>query len=89
MNTQLKTILTTTAVLSALAGGTVFYAHAETASSPQPGSMMQGGHGEMADMMKMMAQMGQMMEQCNKMMSAMMQQRAHDAPKDPKQQHKE
>jgi hypothetical protein len=96
MNTHLKTILTTTAALSALAASTVFYARAETASAPNPGSIMQGGHAEMmADMMKKMGQTGNagqmshMMEQCKQMMSGMMQQRSPAAQKDPKHQHKE
>jgi len=96
MNTHLKTILTTTAALSALTASTVFYARAETSNPPNPGSMMQGRHpAMMADMMTRMGQpgdagqMSQMMEQCKQMMSGMMQQRSSDAQKDLKQQHKE
>jgi len=76
MRNNFRTLLTTTAVLAALAGGSVLYAHADSPSSRNSGGMMQGaqggmmqgGQGGMPNMMGMMGQMSQMMETCNNMM---------------------
>lgn len=74
MRRNLKTLLSVTAVIGALATGPALYAHADTKSQEQSGGMMQDGPGGMMDqggMMNMMGQMSQMMENCNKMMQSM------------------
>lgn len=74
MRKHWKTLMTTAAVLAALAGGPAWYAYADTPSSQGPGGMMQGGQGGMPNMMgmmNMMGQMSQMMETCNNMMKEM------------------
>lgn len=60
MRNNFRTLLTTTAVLAALAGGSVLYAYADSPSSRDPGGMMQGGQGGMPNMMGMQNMMGQM-----------------------------
>ena len=91
MRNNLRTLLTTTAVLAALAGGSVLYAYADSPSSRNSGGMMQGGQGgmmqggqggmpNMMGMMNMMGQMSQMMETCNNMMKEMPQ---HPGPGKP------
>lgn len=65
MRNNFRTVLTTTAVLAALAGGSILYAYAESPSSRGSGGMMQGGQGGMMGMMNMMGQMNQMMGQMN------------------------
>lgn len=75
--------MTTAAVLAALAGGAVLYAHADSPNSRSLGGMMQGGQGgmpNMMDMQNMMGQMSQMMETCNNMMKEMPQ---HPGPGKP------
>ena len=94
MRTNLKTLLGTTTIVAALAGGPAVYA-AETQNQQDSGSMMQdgqggmmqggmmqGGQGEMMGMMNMMQQMNQMMETCNNMMQGMSQHHEPDAPKE-------
>ena len=74
MRRNLKTLLSVTAAIGALATGPALYAHADTKSQEQSGGMMQGGQGGMTGqggMMNMMGQMSQMMENCNGMMQSM------------------
>ena len=73
MRNNFRTLLTTTAVLAALAGGFVLYAYADSPSSQNAGGMMQGGRGGMMQggMPNMMGQMSQMMEACSGMMKEM------------------
>lgn len=47
MRNNFRTVLTTTAVLAALAGGSILYAYADSPSSRSSGGMMQGGQGGM------------------------------------------
>ncbi len=47
MRNNFRTLLTTTAVLAALAGGFVLYAYADSPSSRGSGGMMQGAQGGM------------------------------------------
>ncbi len=85
MRKHFKTLLTTTAVLAALAGGSILYAYADSPSSRSPGGMMQGGQGDMPNMMgmmNMMGQMSQMMETCNNMMKEMPKGEHKAMPKD-------
>ena len=60
MPNNFRTLLTTTAVLAALAGGFVLNAYADPPNSRSSGGMMQGGQGGMQNMMGMMNMMGQM-----------------------------
>ena len=60
MPNNFRTLLTTTAVLAALAGGFVLNAYADPPNSRSSGGMMQGGQGGMPNMMGMMNMMGQM-----------------------------
>ncbi len=62
MPNNFRTLLTTAAVLAALAGGSVLYAQADSANSRSPGGMMQGGQGGMPNMMGQMNQMGGAMQ---------------------------
>ncbi len=55
MRNNFTTLLTTTAVLAALASGFALYAYADAPNSPGSGGMMQGGQGGMANMMGQMA----------------------------------
>ena len=83
MRTNLKTLLSTAAILAALAGGPAVLAHADTPSQQGSGGMMQGGQGDMmgqGGMMNMMQQMGQMMQTCSNMMQGMAQQHAPKTP---------
>ncbi len=91
MRKNFRNLLTTTAVLAALAGGSILYAYADSPSSPSSGGMMQGGQGNtmgqmgqgnMMGMMNMMGQMSQMMETCNNTMKDMSQ---HHGPEKPKE----
>ncbi|HZF35821.1 MAG TPA: hypothetical protein VE914_18645 [Candidatus Angelobacter sp.] len=77
MHINAKKILTTTAVLAALASGPALYAYAEDSSSPSATGAAQDDHGgmtspntmgDMAGMSKMMGQMSEMMDTCNNMM---------------------
>ena len=84
MRNNFRTLLTTAAVLAALAGGSVLYAYADSPNSRSSGGMMQGGQSDMPNMMgmmNMMGQMSQMMETCNNMMKEMPQ---HPGPGKPK-----
>ncbi len=54
MRNNRRTLLTTTAVLAALAGSFVLYAYADSSNSRSPGAMMQGGQGGMPNMMGQM-----------------------------------
>lgn len=90
MRANLKTLMSTAAVVAALAGGPVVYAYAETPMQNESGGMMQdgqggmmqGGQGGMMGMMNMMQQMNQMMETCNNMMQGMSQHHEPEAPKE-------
>src|SRR3546814_19543363 len=85
MRRNLKTLLSTAAVVAALAGGPAVYAYAETPMQNESGSMMQDGQDGMmgqGGMMNMMQQMSQMMETCNNMMQDMSQQPEQEAPKE-------
>src|SRR3546814_6004 len=90
MRRNLKTLLSTAAVVAALAGGPAVYAYAETPNQEGSGRMMQdgqggmmeGGQGGMMGTMNMMQQMSQMMETCNNMMQGMSQ---HHEPEGPKE----
>lgn len=92
MRKNLKTLLTTTAVLAALAGGPALYVYADTPSSQGSGGMMQGSGGMMQGgqgnmmgmmgMMNMMGQMSQMTETCNNVMKGMAQDHGPGTPKD-------
>lgn len=86
MRNNFRTVLTTTAVLAALAGGSILYAYAESPSSRSSGGMMQGSGGMMqggqGGMMNMMGQMNQMMETCNNMMKGMAQDHGPGTPKE-------
>jgi uncharacterized protein HemX len=85
MRTNLKTLLSTAAVVAALAVGPAVYAYAETPNQNESGSMMQHGQGDMmgqGGMMNMMQQMSQMMETCNNMMQEMSQRHESGAPKE-------
>ena len=89
MRKNLKTLLTTTAVLAALAGGPALYVYADTPSSQGSGrmmqgsgGMMQGGQGNMMGMMNMMGQMSQMTETCNNVMKGMAQDHGPGTPKE-------
>src|SRR3546814_4929951 len=87
MRRNLKTLLSTAAVVAALAGGPAVYAYAETPMQNESGSMMQDGQDGMmgqGGMMNMMQQMSQMMETCNNMMQEMSQHHEPEAPKDRK-----
>ena len=89
MRKSFRNLLTTTAVLAALAGGSTLYAYADTPNSPRSGGMMQGTQGDMTNMMgmmNMMGQMSQMMETCNHMMKEMPKGEHKEMPKD---EHKE
>lgn len=68
MRANVKTFLSTAAIVAALAGGPAVYAYADTPKQGA-GGMMQGGQGGMMGMMNMMQQMSQMMETCNNMMT--------------------
>src|SRR3546814_19531226 len=62
MRRNLKTLLSTAAVVAALAGGPAVYAYAETPMQNESGSMMQDGQDGMTGqggMMNMMQQMSQ------------------------------
>lgn len=79
-----KTIVAIT--LAAGLGGAAFTAIAQDESAekdnpgmPGGGSMMQGGMMMQGDMMKMMSEMGPMMENCNRMMSTMLERMDEDA----------
>ena len=72
MRNRFRTVLTTTAVLATLAGGSILYAHAESPNPQSPGGMM--------GMMNMMGQMSQMMETCNNMMKQMPQHPGTERP---------
>ena len=83
MPNNFRTLLTTTAVLAALAGGFVLNAYADPPNSRSSGGMMQGGQGGMPNMMGMMNMMGQMsrmMETRNNMMKELPQ---HPGPGKP------
>ncbi|MBI2320420.1 MAG: hypothetical protein HYY28_10420 [Betaproteobacteria bacterium] len=54
MRNNFRTLLTTTAVLAALAGGFALYAYADSPNSRSSGGMMQGGQGGMPNMMGQM-----------------------------------
>src|SRR3546814_16693091 len=85
MRRNLKTLLSTAAVVAALAGGPAVYAYAETPMQNESGSMMQDGKDGMmgqGGMMNMMQQMSQMMETCNNMMQALYQDHEPEAPKE-------
>lgn len=89
MRKNLKTLLTTMAVLAALAGGPALYVYADTPSSQVSGGMMQvsggmmqGGQGNMMGMMNMMGQMSQMTETCNNVMKGMAQDHGPGTPKE-------
>lgn len=87
MRNRFRTVLTTTAVLAALAGGPVLYAYADSPNPQSPGGMMQGGQGGMPNMMgmmNMMGQMNQMMETCNNMMKQMPQHPGTERPEERK-----
>lgn len=89
MTKNLNALLTTAAVLAALAGASTLYAQSGPANPPSPGGgtmggMMQGGQGDMAGMMNMMGQMSQMMESCNNMMKDMGQHRGPETQKEQK-----
>lgn len=60
MRNNFRTLLTTAAVLAALAGGAVLSAYADSPNSRSSGGMMQGGQGGMQNMMGMPNMMGQM-----------------------------
>jgi len=84
MLTNVKTWLSTAAVVAALAGGPALYAYAETPSQ-EPGDAMQHGEGGMmgqGGMMNMMQEMSQMMATCNKMMEGMAQHHGTENPQD-------
>ena len=88
MRNNFKTVLTTTAVLAALASGSVLYAYADSPNSPSSDGMMQGGQGGMPNMMGMMNMMGQMsrmMETRNNMMKELPQ---HPGPEKSEQSNK-
>lgn len=55
MRNNFRTVLTTTTVLAALAGGPALYAYADSPNSRSPSGMMQGGQGSMPNMMGQMA----------------------------------
>ncbi len=78
MLTNVKTWLSTAAVVAALAGGPALYAYAETPSQ-ESGDAMQHGEG---GMMNMMQEMSQMMATCNKMMEGMAQHHGTETPQD-------
>lgn len=87
MRKNLRTLLTTTTVLAALAGGSILYAYADYPSSRSSGGMMQGGQGGMPNMMGMMNVMGQMsqaMETCNNIMKEMPQHHGPERPEERK-----
>lgn len=87
MRKNLRTLLTTTTVLAALAGGSILYAYADSPRSPSSGGMMHGSQGDMTNMMgmmNMMGQMNQMMETCNNMMKEMPQHHSPERPKERK-----
>lgn len=73
MNPSLKNILTSAAVVAALAGGTAVAQPAETRSDtpksqPDHGDMMGG---KMEDKQEMMQTMNEMMKRCSDMMARM------------------
>lgn len=85
MRTNIKTLLSTAAVVGALAVGPAVYAYAETPNQGGSGRMMQDGRGGMmgqGSTMNMMQQMSQMMETCNNMMQDMSQHHEPAAPKE-------
>jgi len=69
MHTQLKTLLAASMLAAALAAAPAIYAHDSGGGS---GSMMGRGMMGQGGMMGMMGQMSSMMENCNRMMQAMM-----------------
>src|SRR3546814_13009302 len=74
MRRNLKTLLSTAAVVAALAGGPAVYAYAETPMQNESGSMMQDGQDGMmgqGGMMNMKQQMSRMIETGNNMVQAM------------------
>jgi hypothetical protein len=87
MSNNWKTVITTASVVAALAGGSALHAQTTAPAKPQDGgTMMQGQHG---DMMNMMTQMNKMMENCNKMMEGMNMGDRPRTPKDPKSPEKQ
>lgn len=89
MRANLKKLLSTAAVVAALAGGPAVYAYAQTSNQGSGGMMGQDGQGGMmgqsgqGGMMGMMQQMSQMMDTCNQMMKDMAQ---HHGPETPKEE---
>ena len=99
MRNNLRTLLTTTAVLAALAGGSVLYAYADSPSSRNSGGMMQGGQGGMMqggqggmmqggqggmpNMMGMMNMMGQMSQMMETCNNMMKEMPQHPGPGKP------
>jgi len=95
MHINAKKILTTTAVLAALASGPALYAYAEDLSSPSSTDAAQGDYGgmtgpnmmgDMAGMSKMMGQMSAMMDTCNNMMKTAASPGSGETPSDGGQQ---
>lgn len=81
----MRKTLTAIALVAGLAGAGA-YAHEAESTTPNEGGMMQGDMmgGDMPGMMSMMSEMRDMMETCNRMMSAMMEERgAEEAPAEP------
>ena len=99
MRNNFRTVLTTTAVLAALAGGSVLYAYADSPSSRNSGGMMQGGQGGMMqggqggmmqggqggmpNMMGMMNMMGQMSQMMETCNNMMKEMPQHPGPGKP------
>ncbi|MEZ5936342.1 MAG: hypothetical protein R3F54_31465 [Alphaproteobacteria bacterium] len=81
MRTNVKTWLSTVAVVAALAGGPALYAYAQT-PNPASGGGMQHGMADQGGMMNMMQEMSQMMATCNKMMEDMAQHHGSEKPQD-------
>jgi len=88
MRMNVKTLVGTTAIVVALAGGPSVYAYAQTENQENSGGMMRDGQGgmmgqgDMMGMMNTMQQMSQMMETCSNMMQGMAQ---HHGPETPKE----
>ncbi len=85
---SLKTLGILSALVAGIAAAPALYGH--ESQNPQgsmmgPGMMERGtmmDRGNMMGMMNMMGQMNHMMENCNKMMQAMIDERAPDRPND-------
>ena len=82
MHKSLKTLGVVSALLAGIVAAPALYAHgSQSSQGSMMGPGMMGG-GSMMGMMNMMGQMNQLMENCDKMMQAMIDEHAPERPND-------